>query len=279
MLKKILIDIGHGGRDPGATFVTADGQHVREYDVNAEIAYGAMAIMTNAALDVEFIDAGVPDGTNPALDITERANRIVEMADPETLVLSLHMNKGAAGATGAEAIYLEGNAAGKKLAEGILKKYVEQTGLKSRGAKPDTATAVGSLAIMRVAKAKDPAIAGNIVLLEMGFVSEDDDVGTVRSKAAYAIAVALLEQLGFPAPPVDPEGPFPDVPAWHYAADSITRMKAAGIAKGYGDGLFRPDEPLTRGQAMIIADRILQAQNSASKAKDPTARTYPRDRV
>lgn len=282
MLKKVLIDIGHGGRDPGATFMTADGHQIREYDVNAQIAYDVLAYLSDS-IDpsrISFIDPGAVDGTNAALDIDDRANQIVDMADPETLVLSLHMNKGSQGATGAEVIYLDGNDEGKKLATAILENYVAHTKLKSRGVKPDTQTAVGSLAIMRRPKAKDPAIAGNVVLLEMGFVSNDEDVVTVRQKAAYAIAKAVLLQLGETVPPeMDGQGPFADVSPAHYAADAINDMAEQGIMNGFGDGLFRPDEPLTRGQAALIAQRILQARDAQTKAKDPTARTYPRDRV
>lgn len=281
MFKKVLIDIGHGGRDPGATFVTGDGQTVHEYDVNAEVGYDILHYLAQV-LDqskIQYIDAGAPDGSNPAYDITTRANHIVEIADAQTLVLSLHMNKGDPSATGAEIIYLDGNTNALNLATAIINDYAAAMNIKNRGAKPDTKTEVGSLAIMRVPKAKKPEIAGNIVLLEMGFVSNDSDVIAVRQNAAYVIACAILKQLGIDAPEQEQQGPYADVSMNHYAAEAIQKMTDAGIMKGFGDGLFRPDEPLTRGQAAIIADRILQAAKTAAPTTSTNPLKYPRKNV
>ena len=49
---------------------------------------------------------------------------------------------------------------------------------------------------------------------------------------------------------------FPDT-IGHYAENHIKSLKAFGVVNGYTDGLFRPDEEITRGQAaMYIANSL-----------------------
>ena len=48
--------------------------------------------------------------------------------------------------------------------------------------------------------------------------------------------------------------PFSDVPAGHWAYDSISKLAAAGIIEGYGDDTFRGDRLMTRYEmAQIVA--------------------------
>ncbi len=58
----------------------------------------------------------------------------------------------------------------------------------------------------------------------------------------------------------------------HYAADSIAKITACGIVNGFGDGTFKPDEYITRGQAAIITANFLYY--CGIKGKD-YARPYP----
>lgn len=52
---------------------------------------------------------------------------------------------------------------------------------------------------------------------------------------------------------------FRDVPDSHWAYDVITGMSAQGILEGYGDGTFRPEEPITHHQATLILRRLANA--------------------
>ena len=48
--------------------------------------------------------------------------------------------------------------------------------------------------------------------------------------------------------------PFRDVPAGHWAYDSISKLAAAGIIEGYGEDTFRGDRLMTRYEmAQIVA--------------------------
>ncbi|MYL03421.1 MAG: hypothetical protein F4011_04480 [Acidimicrobiaceae bacterium] len=58
---------------------------------------------------------------------------------------------------------------------------------------------------------------------------------------------------------------FSDVPADHPQADAIAWAAGVGLTVGYGDGTFRPDDPLPRWAALIFMERfydVLQASES-----------------
>ena len=56
--------------------------------------------------------------------------------------------------------------------------------------------------------------------------------------------------------------PFSDVPAGHWAYDSISKLAAAGVIEGYGDDTFRGDRLMTRYEmAQIVAKAIAKGAN------------------
>ena len=56
--------------------------------------------------------------------------------------------------------------------------------------------------------------------------------------------------------------PFSDVPAGHWAYDSISKLAAAGIIEGYGDDTFRGDRLMTRYEmAQIVAKAFAKGAN------------------
>ena len=56
--------------------------------------------------------------------------------------------------------------------------------------------------------------------------------------------------------------PFSDVPAGHWAYDSISKLAAAGVIEGYGDGTFRGDRLMTRFEmAQIVAKAMSKGAN------------------
>lgn len=52
---------------------------------------------------------------------------------------------------------------------------------------------------------------------------------------------------------------FRDVSDSHWAHDVIAGMAAQGILKGYGDGTFRPEAPITHQQSVLILQRLANA--------------------
>ena len=63
-------------------------------------------------------------------------------------------------------------------------------------------------------------------------------------KKTLFAAVAL--SLGITASACEAANPFSDVPATHWAYDSIAKLAAAGIVEGYGDTSFGGDKLMTR---------------------------------
>lgn len=59
---------------------------------------------------------------------------------------------------------------------------------------------------------------------------------------------------------------FKDVPSSHWAYEYINSMSEAGYIKGYGDGYFKPDNPVSRWESLIMASRILGFNLKANDA-------------
>lgn len=57
-------------------------------------------------------------------------------------------------------------------------------------------------------------------------------------------------------PTAGQSGTFSDVPADHWAFEPVEWAAQAGIASGFPDGTFRPDEPVTRAQVMSFLYRL-----------------------
>ena len=56
--------------------------------------------------------------------------------------------------------------------------------------------------------------------------------------------------------------PFSDVPAGHWAYDSIAKLAAAGVIEGYGDATFGGDKLMTRYEmAQIVAKAMAKGAN------------------
>ncbi|QJD86830.1 S-layer homology domain-containing protein [Cohnella herbarum] len=75
------------------------------------------------------------------------------------------------------------------------------------------------------------------------------------TRAEMAAIVDRLPKSGTAA--VDAKASFKDT-AGHWAAGAIERVSAAGIMSGSGSGQFRPNDLLTRAEAVVILNRVLE---------------------
>ncbi len=74
----------------------------------------------------------------------------------------------------------------------------------------------------------------------------------VTTRQAFMAFIARVDQL----PPSSPRQTFSDVPADHPFFEEIEAAAAAGVARGFGDGTFRPDSPLSRQAAVAFLSRL-----------------------
>ncbi|NJK46018.1 MAG: S-layer homology domain-containing protein, partial [Pleurocapsa sp. SU_196_0] len=86
--------------------------------------------------------------------------------------------------------------------------------------------------------------------------------------AALSLGVSAYAQETNPAGQVDPPSgqagnqkpvELTDVPAGHWASAAIQIAADCGIVRGFPDGTFRGNEPITRYQAAVIIARLLDA--------------------
>ncbi len=79
----------------------------------------------------------------------------------------------------------------------------------------------------------------------------------MRKSLVLAVALALgVTASAYAA------NPFTDVPAGHWAYDSISKLAAAGVIEGYGDDTFRGDRLMTRYEmAQIVAKAMAKGAN------------------
>ena len=76
-----------------------------------------------------------------------------------------------------------------------------------------------------------------------------------------SLVLAMAMALGVTAS-AQAANPFSDVPAGHWAYDSISKLAAAGIIEGYGDDTFRGDRLMTRYEmAQIVAKALAKGAN------------------
>lgn len=74
------------------------------------------------------------------------------------------------------------------------------------------------------------------------------------------LALALAAALALPAGAAEDRS-FSDVEG-HYAKEAVETWSSCGVLKGYLDGTFRPDAPVTRSELAAVLDRVMGYQNT-----------------
>ena len=234
---RIVLDPGHGGRDPGA--IGPSG--TKEKDVNLavarllakELSYFARPIMTREV-----------DEHRELWERTTLANTVT--AD---LFISIHCNSAKnPDACGTETYVYRFGGEAEKLAREVQVKLVAALKTKDRGVKEK------SLHVCR--ETKMPAI-----LVELGFISHADEERRLASPefqkaAARAIVQGVADYLGVSlqqSEAKEDESMFQDTKG-HWAEKEIEAAVNLGlVAKG---DKFRPDDPLTRAEAVVLLMRL-----------------------
>ena len=92
-------------------------------------------------------------------------------------------------------------------------------------------------------------------LVKLGIIEGRSDTiydpNAAITRAEFATLFARFDESGAAA-----EGGFSDI-ANHWARESIERAAALGWINGYEDGTFRPDNAITRAEAMTMINRVL----------------------
>lgn len=72
---------------------------------------------------------------------------------------------------------------------------------------------------------------------------------------------------------------FPDVPTDHWAYNAIERLKENGIVHGYTDGMFRPNDMISRAEVAVMIDNnnqvLMDQVNTLIKNKSTSTSSNP----
>ena len=180
--KKVVLDAGHGGADPGA--IGSGG--TKEKDVTLQIALKTGAILKNHGVSVVYTREK-DLATTKKLETSERVS-IANKAKAD-LFVSIHANSFTdKTAKGQETYAYKSGTTGYKLAESIQKELVAASGLRNRGVK--------TASYYVLLHSSMPA-----VLVETAFISNPDEEKLLKDsawqqKTAVAIAKGILNTLG-----------------------------------------------------------------------------------
>ena len=239
-MTKIMIDPGHGGKDPGAV-----GNGLQEKELTLDIAKRIKRI-----LETEYtgVQVRLTRETDTYLDLSERARMANQWG--ADLFLSIHINAG--GGTGWESFrYSSASSRAVAYQNVIHPEVIRATGVRDRGKK------MANFAVLR--ETKMPAL-----LTENLFIDNEQDVAKLKDpafldKLARGHVAGMEKAFGLKKKAAQPKpGPFPDVPADHWAAETIRIVRDAGLMTGRADGTFSPNEPVTRAQLAAILVRLMQ---------------------
>lgn len=87
-----------------------------------------------------------------------------------------------------------------------------------------------------------------------GYEGSQDNGGCVASKLRFGNQI-----VGVCRPQYKKEESMPkDDITGHWAEKAIRRCMERGLLKGYPDGSFQPDKPVTRAEAAVMMDRLIQ---------------------
>ena len=87
----------------------------------------------------------------------------------------------------------------------------------------------------------------------------------MKKKLVASLAASMV--LGIAGTSFAASNPFLDLPAKHWAYESVTKLAQAGIVDGYGDGTFRGDKNMSRYEMAQIVAKAMARSDKADAAQ------------
>lgn len=235
-MAKIYIDAGHGGKDPGAIGVGG----VHEADINLSVAKYLQTELKRQGQTIKMSRTG---------DTTKDLNARPKEANSwgADLVVSIHCNASdKASANGTETFVYKKGGNAEKLANKVQPKLISTLATTDRGVKE------GNLAMVRDTKA--PAI-----LIELTFITNQNDCKKVNNAAgqkncAVAICKGICSYLGLTYKKGETKVAITAKKDYsgHWAEKAIDYVIKQKLMIGDGNGKFRPNDNITRGEIAQI---------------------------
>lgn len=243
---KVVIDPGHGGKDSGA--VSRDGK-VYEKNLNIDIANAAANYLRSKGVQV------VMTRTNDTWVELKERSALSNRVNPD-LYVSFHNDTAEGNGNGAHVIYSvkdKNGGTSKTLATNILNSIDANTeqNKSSRGIWTRTLSD-GRDYYHVIREVKAPS-----VIVESSYMNPTDiqAVNTPQKRKAMgeAIAKGILQTL----PPIKDY-------AGHWAESYIVDFLNKGYISGYSEGIFKPDNKITRAEFTKIVNRVFGYSNVAT---------------
>ncbi|GAX90625.1 N-acetylmuramoyl-L-alanine amidase [Effusibacillus lacus] len=251
----VVVDPGHGGRDPGTV-----GNGLQEKDVTLDAALKLREALERCGIDVIMTRTEdtliLPNGTIGE-DLSARA--AIANRNNADLFISWHVDSFSDPGVNGVAAWIYPTTRGTEtevIAEKIVNSVAQATGQRNRG------VYVADFAVLRETNM-------SAVLIESGFITNPQEAANLASAAfreaqaeAAARAICKYFNLPFvpPADPVDPPTEPEPIPEW--AREAIARVQNAGIMIGYEDGTFRPEQYVTRAELAVVLVRFYELLQS-----------------
>jgi hypothetical protein len=99
--------------------------------------------------------------------------------------------------------------------------------------------------------------------------------GMFKPDQSITRAEFIAMSVRFVTPQDNGGDPFNDINAEHWARAYIQTASARGWISGYNDGGFKPDNNITRAEAVAIVNRMLERKLTAQDAPAALAALYP----
>ncbi|HZK38724.1 MAG TPA: N-acetylmuramoyl-L-alanine amidase [Clostridia bacterium] len=219
MSKTIVIDAGHGGKDPGAV-----AGRFRESEINLKVALAAMAYLKK--YDCTVVLTRTADTGMTIAQRTAKAKAVGAAA-----LVSIHHNAG--GGDGCEAFYWHTDTAAKELAGEIINSF-KALGQNSRGVKTSSEKGY-NFGMCRInARNRIPAVLAEFAFLDNAedrrIIDSDEKLkaeGEAYGQALVRYLKPALKKVQAPAPPI------PTTPSSagtvSLAAGAKVRLSKAGL--------------------------------------------------